>query len=278
MVLAKYLETLHAPMSQNTLNAYPLFDSHAHLDDEQFDATRSQIVDQATKAGVQHIVCVGTTAESSEKCIQIANEFSIVVAAVGIQPNYCAEAAAGDWDRIVQLAADSSVVAVGETGLDRYWDHCPFDLQQDYFDRHIRLSQKTGLPFIVHMRDCQEEILVMLREARARGPLQGVMHSYTGNMAGAAECLDLGLYISFAGMVTFKKSDDLRAVAASVPADRILIETDAPYLSPHPKRGVRPNEPALIRHTAECLASVRNLSTEEFCQQTHENAVRFFGI
>ena len=266
-------------MSQDsTFAACPLFDTHAHLDDEQFDDVRSQVVDRAKSVGVTSIVCIGTTADSSEKCLDIANQFSIVHAAVGIQPNYCAETTPVDWDRIVQLAMKNEAAAIGETGLDRYWDHCPFDVQQDYFDRHLRLSQDTGKPFIVHMRDCLEEILVMLREARTRGPLHGVMHSYTGDIAGAKECLELGLQISFAGMVTFKKSDDLRAVAASIPADRILIETDAPYLSPHPKRGVRPNEPALIRHTAECLAVVRDVSLEEFCQQTHDNAVRFFGL
>ena len=127
------------------------------------------------------------------------------------------------------------------------------------------------------MRDCLEDILVTLREALQRGPLQGVMHSYTGDIAGAAECIELGLYISFAGMVTFKKSQPLREVAISVPADRILIETDAPYLSPHPKRGQRPNEPALVRLTAECLAEARGISTSEFCQQTFDNAKRFFG-
>lgn len=255
-----------------------LFDTHAHLDDEQFDDVREQIVDRAVAGGVRHIVCVGTTADASEKCLRIAAEFPAVYAAVGIQPNYCAETTQGDWDRIVELAKSSKAVAIGETGLDRYWDHCPFDLQQDYFDRHIRLSQETGQPFIVHMRDCVDDILAMLRDARSRGPLDGVMHSYTGELAEAEECLDLGLHISFAGMVTFKKSDELRSVAAAIPADRIMIETDAPYLSPHPKRGTRPNEPSLVVHTAQCIAAVRNVQLEEFCQQTHDNAMRFFKL
>ena len=255
-----------------------LFDTHAHLDDEQFDDVRGQVVDRAVSGGVRHILCVGTTADASEKCLRIAAEFPVVYAAVGIQPNYCAEAERGDWDRIVELAKYSKAVAIGETGLDRYWDHCPFDLQQDYFDRHIRLSQETGLPFIVHMRDCIDDILVMLRAARTRGPLKGVMHSYTGGIDDAAECVDLGLHISFAGMVTFKKSHDLRSVAETIPADRILIETDAPYLSPHPKRGTRPNEPSLIVHTAECIAAVRAVPFKDFCRQTHDNALRFFKL
>jgi TatD DNase family protein len=201
-----------------------------------------------------------------------------VFAAVGIQPNYVAAAGAGDWDRIVALARRERVVALGETGLDRFWDHAPFDIQQDYFDRHIRLSQATGLPFVVHMRDCEEEVLAMLREARRRGPLAGVMHSYTGTPAGAEESAQLGLYVSFAGMVTYKKSDDLRACAAGVPAHRILIETDAPYLSPEPVRKIRRNEPAHVRHTAERLAVVRNETFDEFARATSANARRLFRL
>ena len=132
-----------------------------------------------------------------------------------MQPNYLAEAEPDDWDRVVAMLSEPGVVAIGETGLDRYWDFTPFDVQQDYFDRHIRLSQERGLPFIVHMRDCDEDILIMLREAHQRGPLNGVMHSFTGSRAMADECLAMGLYISFAGMVTFKKSDELRSIAAA---------------------------------------------------------------
>ena len=168
------------------------------------------------------------------------------------------------------------MVALGETGVDRYWDYTPFAQQQDYFDRHLQLSQQLQLPFIVHMRECGEDILQMLREARQRGPLQGVMHSFTGDTALARECLDLGLYISFAGMVTFKKSTELRAVAAEIPDDRLLLETDAPYLSPHPHRGQRPNEPALLVHTATCLAEVREVSLETLTQQTTTNASTLF--
>ena len=160
------------------------------------------------------------------------------------------------------------VAALGETGLDRHWDYTPFDVQQDYFDRHLRLSQQTALPFIVHTRDSDADVLAILREARLRGPLAGVMHSFTGTSETAAECLELGLYISFAGMVTFKKSDDLRSVAKSIPANRILIETDSPYLSPHPLRGKR-NEPARLVHTAECLARERGVSLDEFAAADH---------
>ncbi len=182
----------------------------------------------------------------------------------------------GDWERIVALAGEPGVVAIGETGLDRHWDFTPFDVQQDYFDRHLRLAAERGLPFVVHMRDCDEDILAMLREAHARGPLVGVMHSFTGSRAMAEECLAMGMHVSFAGMVTYKKSDELRAIAAIVPDDRILIETDAPYLSPEPVRKIKRNEPAHVRHTAACLAEVRGVSLETFAAQTTANARRLF--
>ncbi len=253
-----------------------LFDTHAHLDDEQFDLDRDGLIQRALEAGVTSIVAVGITAQSSHKTVELADQYESVFASVGIQPNYCASATDDDWDEIVQLAKRPCVVALGETGLDRYWDYAPLDVQQDFFDRHLRLSQQSNLPFIVHMRDCLPDIIEMLQEARRRGPLRGVMHSYTGDAEGAATCVELGLYISFAGMVTFKKSDELRQVAASVPDDRILIETDAPYLSPHPHRSKRPNEPALIEHTARCLAEVRKTPFEELARQTSENASRLF--
>lgn len=255
-----------------------LFDTHAHLDDEQFDAIRDEVVARAKVAGLVGIVAVGTSADTSDACVGLARRYDVVHAAVGIQPNSCAQAKADDWDRVVALAAEPDVVALGETGLDRYWDYAPFALQQDYFDRHLQLSQQRDLPFIVHMRDCEEDVLAMLRQARRRGPLRGVMHSFTGTAAGAAECVDLGLYISFAGMVTFKKSDELRRVACTIPADRILIETDSPYLSPHPQRGQRPNEPALVVHTATRLAEARGILPTEFAVQTTANARCLFGL
>jgi TatD DNase family protein len=253
-----------------------LFDTHAHLDQPEFDADRSEVVARAREAGVARIVTIGTTAETSEICVRLAGQFEGVFAAVGLQPNYLAEAKEGDWERVVALVDAPRVVAIGETGLDRYWDFTPFEIQQDYFDRHIRLSQERGLPFVVHMRDCDDDIMTMLREARARGPLAGVMHSFTGGRAMMEECVGLGLYISFAGMVTFKKSDELRDVAAVVPDDRILIETDSPYLSPEPVRKIKRNEPAHVRHTAACLAGARGVPLEAFAAQTTANAERLF--
>jgi TatD DNase family protein len=255
-----------------------LFDTHAHLDQEEFDGDRQSVVDRARAAGVEVVVAVGTTAAASLKCVELAAQFAGVYAAVGIQPNYVAQAEPGDWEQIEQLAAAPKVVAIGETGLDRHWDYTPFDLQREYFDRHMELARRLDLPFIIHMRDCDEDILMALREARQRGPLSGVMHSFTGDGTMAAECVALGLYISFAGMVTYKKSQALRDCAAAIPLDRLLIETDSPYLSPEPVRGQRPNEPALLRHTAECLARVRGVPLEALAAQTTANARRLFRV
>ena len=139
-----------------------LFDTHCHLDDEQFDSDRNAVVDRALHAGVMTMLAVATTAASSAKSAALAKQYDPVLAAVGIQPNYCGEAAADDWDQVTKLTDSPQVVAIGETGLDRHWDHTPFDVQEDYFDRHIRLSQQRNLPFIVHLRDCEDDILRML--------------------------------------------------------------------------------------------------------------------
>jgi TatD DNase family protein len=254
-----------------------LIDTHAHLDQEEFNADRAEVIARAATAGIERIVAIGVTADSSTAAVRLAAEYPAVYAAVGIQPNYCAQAKPGDWEQVVELAASPKVVAIGETGLDRYWDYSPFDLQQDYFDRHLKLAQQRNLPFVVHTRESDADVLAILREAGRRGVLRGVMHSFTGNAETAKECVELGLYISFAGMVTFKKSADLRGVAATVPADRILVETDSPYLSPHPLRGKR-NEPANIVHTARVLAEVRGVSFEQFSEQTTQNAIKLFGF
>jgi TatD DNase family protein len=255
-----------------------LFDTHAHLDDPQLAEDVVGIIERAMAAGVGEILAVGTTLPSSRQCVDIAQQNPNIYAAVGIHPNHSHEAAESDWDDTVALAREAKVVALGETGLDKHWDFAPLALQQDYFDRHLRLSQATRLPVVIHVRDSMPEVLAMLHEARLRGPIAGIMHSFTGNAAEAAECLELGLYLSFAGMVTFKKSDELRSVAAAVPADRILVETDSPYLSPEPVRGKRPNEPARVRHTAECLAKLRALPLADFARQTTENARRLLQI
>lgn len=254
------------------------FDTHCHINDKRFRDDLSDTIDRAKAARVTQMVTIGTSRETSERCATIAREFESVFAAVGIQPNCAHETQTGDWDRILSLLEEESVIALGETGLDRHWDDCPFDIQEDFFDRHLRLSQERDIPFVVHMRECGDDVLRMLAEARERGPLRGVMHSFTGDLELMKACVELGMYISFAGMVTFKRNDELRAVAIEVPADRLLIETDAPYLSPEPKRKVRRNEPELVVHTAECLAKARGVTLEEIADQTTKNARTFFGL
>ena len=256
----------------------PLIDTHAHLDQQAFDDDRDAVIARARDAGVESIISIGITAETSRRAVELAQQYPQVYAVVGIQPNYVAEMEEHDWEAIGQLAEMPKVVGIGETGLDRYWDYAPLDLQAEYFTKHIELSRQHSLPFVVHCRDAETDVVALLREAARAGPLKGVMHSFCGDLETARACLDLGLYISLAGMVTFKKSEELRAVAAEVPADRLLIETDSPYLSPEPVRKIRRNEPAHVRHTAECLADVRGVTLEQLALETTENARRLFGI
>jgi TatD DNase family protein len=229
--------------------------------------------------GATQVLTVGTTVASSRTCIKLAAEYAGVHAAVAIHPNYLAEAGSDDWAAIEKLSTAPGVVAIGETGLDRHWDFTPFDVQLDYFQRHMRLARERDLPFIVHMRDCEADVMASLRAQHdEQGPLRGVMHSFTGDAAIAAECIALGMHISFAGMVSYKKSAALRECAATIPDDRLLIETDAPYLSPEPVRGIRRNEPAHVRHTAECLARIRGTTLEQLAELTTANARRLFRV
>ncbi|MEO1994485.1 MAG: TatD family hydrolase [Planctomycetaceae bacterium] len=254
-----------------------LIDTHAHLDEAAFDSDCEQVVQRAIEAGVTRIITIGTTAASSQRAVELAHRFEPVSAAVGIQPNYVSDAQPADWSLIERLVTDTEVVAVGETGLDRYWDYAPIELQREFFTRHVELARAHDLPFVVHCREAEEDIVTFLRDARQRGPLRGVMHSFCGSLDTARHCLELGLHISFAGMLTFKKNDELRKIAAEIPADRLLVETDAPYLAPLPKRGKR-NEPALVRHTADCLAGARETSAADLAAQVTANAVSLFRL
>jgi TatD DNase family protein len=257
----------------------PLFDTHAHLDNEQLSADPQSVLHRARAAGVEALTAIGTDLATSQKCVALAKEFDGVYAAVGVHPTHCHKDEVADcWDKITSLSREQAVVAIGETGLDLHWDQTTLDVQKVWFQRHIDLSFETGKPLVIHMRDCEQEIVSMLEASAIDGAINGVMHSFTGSLETAKRCLSLGMYISFAGMVTFKKSGELRSVAAEIPDDRILIETDAPYLSPHPLRSKRPNEPAYLVHTAACLADVRDISPEELGRITTENANRVFRI
>ncbi len=263
-------------MLRNNVSAL-LIDTHAHLDDEKFENDLSEVLERTSN--LKQVITIATTAESSLTSVELAAKYPhILSATVGIQPNNVAEAQEGDWDKVLSLVDRERVVGLGETGLDRYWDFTPFDQQEDYFARHLELAREKNLPVVIHCREAEADVVRMLREDFDRhGPVRGVMHSFTGALETMQSCVEMGLYISFAGMLTFKNAKDLREVAAHVPLDRALVETDSPYLAPVPNRGKR-NEPAFVEHTARCLAEVLSVSEEQFFEQTTKNACALFRL
>jgi TatD DNase family protein len=255
-----------------------LIDTHAHLDADAFNTDRTAVLERALAAGVVQVVAVGITAASSRNCVRLAADHAAVFATVGIHPNEAAAAQPGDWDAVLELVRQARVQGVGETGLDRHWNSTPFALQEEYFARHLALGRERDLAVVIHCREAETDVVRMLREAYDRhGAIRGVMHSFTGSQATAEACLAMGLHLSFAGMLTYKNAGDLRAVAAQVPLDRLLVETDCPYLSPVPLRGKR-NEPANVVHTARCLAGLHSLDVEALAAATTRNARRLFGL
>jgi TatD DNase family protein len=255
-----------------------LIDTHAHLDDEQFAGDLPAVLERAGAAGVAQLVAVATTAASSAACISLAVKHRNVFATVGIHPNHAAEAAPTAWDEIVALAGKKEVVGIGETGLDRHWNYTPSPVQEDYFARHLDLSRRTNKAVVIHCREADADVLRMLRaEFDTNGPIRGVMHSFVGDSATAEACLAMGLHLSFAGMLTYKNSQGLRDVAVKLPLDRLLVETDCPYLSPVPLRGKR-NEPANVVHTAECLAALHGVTPEALAERTTQNARALFAL
>jgi TatD DNase family protein len=253
-----------------------LIDTHAHLDAEQLRADLPEILNRASAAGVRHIVTIATTGQDSRACIALAARYRQLGATVGIQPNNVAQAAPTDWDEIVHLVTEPGVVALGETGLDRHWNDTPFPQQENFFARHLELARRHALPVVIHCREAEADVVRMLRaDFDKHGPVRGVMHSFTGDQDTAIACLAMGLYISFAGMVTFKNAPALRDVAKTIPPDRLLVETDSPYLAPVPMRGNR-NEPAYIVHTAACLAQLLGLPQAELAGHLTQNARALF--
>ncbi len=255
-----------------------LIDTHAHLDAEQFVGDLPAVLERACAAGVAQIVAVATTAPSSAACISLASAHPHIFATVGVHPNHAAEAAPTAWDEVVALAGKTEVVGVGETGLDRHWHDTPFPLQEDYFSRHLELGRRLNKLVVIHCREADADVLRMLRaEFDRNGPIRGVMHSFVGDAATAEACLAMGLYLSYAGMLTYKNAQALREVAAKQPLDRLLVETDCPYLAPVPLRGKR-NEPANVVHTAACLAGLHGVAPEALAERTTRNARALFGL
>ncbi len=251
------------------------YDSHCHLDPLRYGDDLPDVLTRARGAGVSRLTVIGTRAADSEAAAELAAAESGVVSAAGIHPNDTAEVGPDEWDRITRLVVSGRVAAVGETGLDWFRDTAGRDIQREYFDRHIRLAQKLHLPLVVHSRESIRDVLDMLGAALRQGPVTGVLHSFTGTAAEAAEAIELGFFLGFAGMVTFRSAESLRQIAAEVPADRLLIETDSPFLSPEPLRGRR-NEPAHVIHTARCLAITRGVPLESLAATTTANACRLF--
>lgn len=252
-------------------------DTHCHLDEDAFAQDCAEVIDRAVQSGVVAMIAIGITLESCRRCIALTERFPNVFATVGLHPNYVSAAGPDDWPQIVELANSPKVVGLGETGLDKYWDHSPIDLQAEYFDRHLQLSRTKNLPFVVHCRDAEDQVVAQLRNHGRQGALNGVMHAFCGSTEMASACLDLGMHLGLGGMLTFKKNESQRQVAATIPTDRIVIETDAPYLAPTPFRGKR-NEPTHVRLTAACLAEARGVTKEEIAAVTTANARRLFRL
>ncbi|MCS7016074.1 MAG: TatD family hydrolase [Gemmatales bacterium] len=257
-----------------------LFDTHAHLDDEAFVGDLPEVLQRAEAAGMVGILAVGISLASSEAAISLAERFAVVWAAVGIHPNYAAQAGPLDWSKLERLAEHPRVVAVGETGLDRHWAYTPFPVQEDFLRRHLVLARQTARPIVLHCREAEEDLLRILQEDyEHNGPIAGMLHAFSGTATMAERGLELGLHVSFAGMVTYKKAENLRQIAAQVPAERLLIETDSPYLVPVPLRGPRQrNEPSYLVHTLSCLAKVRQTDPRTLAAITTANAQRLLRI
>ena len=253
------------------------FDSHCHLDPARYGDDLPAVLGRARAAGVTRMQLIGTRAADSEAAADLASREQGVTAAAGIHPNDTGDLPADEWDRIVRLASSCRVNAIGETGLDWYRDFAPRESQREFFDRHLRLAQSLSLPVVVHSRDSTLDCLAMIRDAMARGPLVAVLHSFTGSAEEASEAVEMGLHLGFAGMVTFRSAGSLREIAKQVPADRMLVETDSPFLSPEPLRGKR-NEPANVVHTVRCLALARGEPLEQFAASTTANARRVFRV
>lgn len=256
----------------------PIIDSHCHLDFADFGDEREAILDRGRAEGIVWFVTIGSGrgTGSAPDAVGLAHAHADVVATVGIHPHDAVAATPDAMERMASLASDARVVAVGEVGLDYHYDHSPREAQRETFRRFVALARAAKKPLVIHTRAAPDDTLAILREEGARD-VGGVIHCFSEDAPFAKAAMDLGFDISFSGIVTFKKSDDLRAAAKTVPLDRMLIETDAPYLAPMPMRGKR-NEPAYLSRTAAHLAGTLNIAERELRARTTENAIRRFGL
>jgi len=250
-------------------------DSHAHLEMKEFNRDRPEVLARALQAGVSHIITVGTTLSDCMKALSIARQYDNVYAAVGIHPHEVKTIDGQSYNTLKTLAKENKVVAYGEIGLDFFRNLSPRDVQIRRFGEQLDLADELDLPVVIHDREAHGETMNMLKTWK--GKKRGVVHCFSGDRAMARTCIDLGFFISIPGPITFPKSDRLREIVKDIPLSRLLIETDAPYLTPHPHRGKR-NEPAYVVHTARAIADVKGLPLEEGGRITSQNAKEIFSL
>jgi len=253
-----------------------LFDTHVHLNDDQYAEDLDEVIARAKKSGVEYMVVVGFDRKTIEKALEIINEHEFIYASVGWHPVDAIDMTEDDLIWLEEIAAHPKVVALGEMGLDYHWDKSPKEIQKEVFRKQIRLAKKIKMPIIIHNRDATQDIIQILQEENAE-EVGGIMHCFSGSAEVAKQCLDLNFYISLGGPVTFKNAKKPKEVAIQVPLDRLLIETDCPYLAPHPYRGKR-NEPSYVRLVAEQIADLKGMNLEEVVDITTANAKKVFGI
>lgn len=253
-----------------------LFDTHAHLNAEQFAEDQTKVIRRAKENGVSRIVNIGFNRETIPTSMALAEQYDFIYSAVGWHPQDAKDMREEDYDWLRELSRHEKVVAIGEIGLDYYWDTSPKDVQKVVFRRQIQLAKELGLPIIIHNRDAHQDVVDILREENA-AEVGGVMHCFSGSLEMARECIDMNFYISLGGPVTFKNAKKPKEVATEIPIERLLIETDCPYLTPEPYRGKR-NESGYVRYVAEAIAELRGLSVEELAEQTTNNAKKLFRI
>ncbi len=253
-----------------------IIDTHAHLDFPDYKSDLESVLSRAKQADVGYIINVGTNLASSKKSVALANRFNNVYASIGVHPHDAANVSEQDWQALESLAKESKVVAIGETGLDYYRNRSPHEDQQRVFHKHLAFAKTNNLPVIIHCRDASSDCLKILAEHK-NGALKGVVHCFSGTREIAKKCINMGLYVSFAGPITFSNANTLREVAKSIPVERLLMETDSPFLSPQPKRGER-NEPSYLSFIIPVLADIYGLSLKDIERITTFNACKVFGI
>jgi TatD DNase family protein len=252
-------------------------DTHAHLCYPEFADELPQVVERAAAAGVTRIVSIATDLTDARRTLSIAGEHAGVYAAVGLHPNSIPDSRLRDMKELRELASHPKVVAIGETGLDYYRSKDHAQEQKDLLWAHLELAKERNLPVVIHNRSAEADLLEILRTQADRPRPWGVMHCFGGDEKFACECLEIGLFISYTGILTFKNAEPLRAVAKQVPLDQVMLETDAPYLAPIPHRGQR-NEPAFVPHIAEVLAGIKGVPVAEVARITTDTAQRFFRL